>query len=163
MCAQATADEQFFNRKHELLCLERLLASAPRRACITVIVGPPSSGKTALVQHYIQQLKEQEQQLPDSPVTLPIYVDCRVCDVGTPDSFAAALIRATTSKGQQAVDALAQFAALLFSNFSVRLKPSELEFQVKLANAADWLRLFKAQPCGTPLASILEEYTGGSW
>lgn len=54
--AQACADELFFNRTEELECLKRLLLSPPNRTCITVVVGPISSGKTALLQHFIGEL-----------------------------------------------------------------------------------------------------------
>ena len=157
MCAQSKGDKNFFNRTHELQCLKRLLTSEPRGAGISVIVGPQSSGKTALVQQYVEQLQQDQ----DSPAQ-PILINCRVKDVSTPDSFAAALVSSTTSTGQQVRDTLSQVAALVFGNFSARLAPPQLDgqkVQIKLASAAEWVRWFKAEPSSTPLASILEEYT----
>jgi len=56
--AQAPAAKTFFNRAEELNRLERLLSSPPGSTGITVIVGPPSCGKTALVQHFLEGLKQ---------------------------------------------------------------------------------------------------------
>lgn len=90
MRAQAPGGDKFYNRTHELECLNRLLASAPNRKGITVIVGPVSCGKTALVQHYIEEV---EQPQP------PLYLNCRTQAVNTPDSFASALLSTPVSAG----------------------------------------------------------------
>ena len=88
--AQAPAGGRFYNRTHELECLRLLLSSEPECTGITVIVGPVSCGKTALVQHFIEEL---EQPQP------PLYLDCRQHAVNTPDNFASALLDTTVSAG----------------------------------------------------------------
>ena len=85
LCAQAPASEDFYNCSHELDCLKRLLSSAPRDTGITIIIGPPSCGKTALMQQYLKTLKEPQ----------ALYIDCRMEAVSTPDSFATALTSTT--------------------------------------------------------------------
>ena len=141
MRAQAPAGDKFYNRTHELECLTRLLSSAPNRTGITVIVGPVSCGKTALVQHYI---KEVEQPQP------PLYLNCRTQAVNTPDSFASALLLTTESAGEWFKTAL----AAVVSAVSDRLKLGDQSITVQLAPFA---ALFggKGEPGSTPIASVL--------
>ena len=157
MCAQGKAGAQFFNRTHELACLKSLAASEPRRAGITVLVGPPSSGKTALVQHFVSQLMkqqlEQRQQLPGSLV-LPLYIDCSVNIVSTPDSFAAALINSFLSLGKEVFPSEADTIMDILSD---HFNPPG---QVKLGPAHAIVQGFRAHLSGTPLAHTLDVFMG---
>ena len=100
--AQAPASKDFHNRSRELDCLKRLLSSPPNSAGITIIVGPPSCGKTALVKQYLKTLKEPK----------PLYIDCRMEAVSTPDSFATALLSTTVNAGEQFKQVVARIVLL---------------------------------------------------
>ena len=119
MRAQAPAGDKFYNRTHELECLKRLLSSAPNRTGITVILGPESCGKTALVRHFLEEL---EQPQP------PTYLNCREHAVNTPDSFASALLSETVSAGGRFKAAL----AALFSSVSNDMKLGDQTLAVEL-------------------------------
>ena len=60
-----------------------------------MIVGPPSSGKTALVRHLLSVRSEPQRQ-PDS--LRAVYLNCRTADVSSPESFAAALLEAAEQR-----------------------------------------------------------------
>ena len=131
--AQAAAGEKFFNRTHELDCLKRLLSTPPNRTGITVIVGPVSCGKTALVRHYLEQL---EQPQP------PIYLDCRLHAVSTPDSFASALLSTADKAGGRFREALSAHPSIVIETLKL---------------IEDFFALIGgAKPVKTPFASVLE-------
>ena len=142
MCVQAPAGRVFFNRTHELDCLKRLLSSAPNSTGITVILGSPSCGKTALVQHYSREL---EQSQP------PLYVDCRLEAVSTPDSFATAL-STTVSAGEQFKEVVARVVGAALSGLSDTLKLDNQTEELKLSSLIGGP---EAMPSRTPLASVL--------
>ncbi|CAL8461928.1 g1459 [Coccomyxa elongata] len=117
--AEAPGLQDFFNRQHELQCHTGLLSTMP--CAITVIVGPASPGKTALVEHYIEQLDLDRK-------ALPVYIDCREVDVQTPDSFADALLHIVSSR----IERLPAFAgafltALANNNLSNKVRLVDLE------------------------------------
>ena len=142
--AQAPAGDNFYNRTHELECLKSLLSSAPNRTGITVIVGPVSCGKTALVKHFLEEL---EQPQP------PLYLDCRQHAVNTPDSFASALLSATVSAGGRFKAAL----AALFSSVSDDMKLGDQTMAVQLAPLVAAIADM-AGPDSSAIGGILEIY-----
>ena len=139
----------FFNRSHELDCLKRLLSSTPNSTGITVIVGPPSCGKTALVQQYC---REVEQSQP------PLYVDCRLEAVSTPDSFATALLYTTVSAGEHFKQLVARTVGEKLSGLSdtLRVKLDNQTVEVKLSSVMGLFGGPEAMPSRTAIASVLQ-------
>lgn len=79
----------FYNRHEEVENLKTLFNEPPK---FTVVLGPPSSGKTALVRHVATQLFRDK-----TPMFHPIFIDLRGVDVASKDMFKRALIRETFS------------------------------------------------------------------
>ena len=158
--AQAAAEEPFFNRTEELKCLKRHLFSPPSRNGITVVVGPMSSGKTALVQEFMKELSKElkegkSQQAPR--LKQPLYINCREEDVSTPDSFASTLLSATVSAGEQIKGAMADVALAILSGLSGGLTQGNETADLKLVSVAEIIGKLKAQP-ETPIASVLSSF-----
>ena len=147
----------FLNRTEELECLKRLLSSPPNRTCITVIVGPKSCSKTALMQHFISELKQQKSQQAPSSLEQPLYINCRLEDVSTPDSFACTLLFTTVSAGEQFKAALAALAMAALSGLSNKLMPGHQTVELKLSSVVELIGKLKAVP-GTPVASVLNTF-----
>ena len=143
--AQAPASKDFHNRSHELDCLKRLLSSPPNSAGITIIVGPPSCGKTALVKQYLKTLKEPK----------PLYIDCRMEAVSTPDSFATALLSTTVSAGEQFKQVVARIVGAALSGLSDTHKLGNQTEEVKLSSVMGLIGGPEAMRSRTPLASVL--------
>ena len=144
MRAQAPAGGKFYNRTHELECLKLLLSSEPDCTGITVIVGPVSCGKTALVKHFLLELEQPQR---------PLYLDCRQHAVNTPDSFASALLSAAVSAGGGFKAAL----AALFSSVSDKIKLGDQTIAIQLAPLVAAIA-GKAGPDISAIGSILEIY-----
>ena len=145
--AQAPAAKTLFNRAEELNCLERLLSSPPGSMGITVIVGPPSCGKTALVEHY---LVRQKQPQP------PLHINCRVQAVHTPDSLARTLLSSTESAGERFVDLVVASAKVLFSGLSNKWLHGDQTMELKLSSLAGLIDDLKARPGSALIADVLE-------
>ena len=79
--AAAAGGGAFYDRDHERAQLHKLLMAPPAR--INVVLGPANSGKTALLQQYIQ-----EQGNKGATIS---YLDCREVDVTSPAAFAETL------------------------------------------------------------------------
>ncbi|KAJ3078297.1 hypothetical protein HK102_004599 [Quaeritorhiza haematococci] len=77
----------FFNRKVQVNALTEILHGPPR---FTVILGPPSSGKTALVRHVVNQ-----KGVDNKPLFQSLSLDLRGVDVTNADVFKRAFVRAT--------------------------------------------------------------------
>ena len=68
MGQQSPGSYSMFDREYEVALFEKLIQhTAPSN--ITMILGPRSSGKTTVLKHCIQRMKEGEFK--------PIYIDCR--------------------------------------------------------------------------------------
>ena len=143
--AQAPAAKTFFNRAEELNRLQRLLSSPPCSTGITVVIGPPSCGKTALVQHYLEGLKQPQPA---------IYIDCRSEAVSTPDSFASTLLSTTASAGEQFKSVVAGIAEPFFRAYSAEL---QLDGEtVDYGSASGLVGGIMARSCSTPIAVVLD-------
>ena len=136
----------FFNRTHELDCLKRLLSSTPKSTGITVIVGPLSCGKTALVQHYSRELEHSQP---------PLYVDCRLEAVSTPDSFATALLSTTESAGKHFKEVVARTDGGILTGLSDTLKLDNQTGEVKMSSVMGLFGGLEAMPSRIPIASVL--------
>ncbi|KAL5506590.1 hypothetical protein EMCRGX_G008270 [Ephydatia muelleri] len=79
----------FYNRHEEV---EKLTTVFNERPKFTVVLGPPSSGKTALVRHVATQLFRD-----NAPMFHPIFIDLRGVDVASKDMFKRAFLRETFS------------------------------------------------------------------
>ena len=79
----------FYNRHEEV---EKLTTVFNERPKFTVVLGPPSSGKTALVRHVATQLFRDK-----TPMFHPIFVDLRGVDVTSKDMFKLAFLEETFS------------------------------------------------------------------
>ena len=144
--AQALAAKTLFNRAEELDCLERLLSSTPGAAGITVIVGPPSCGKTALVQHYLEGMKQPQPA---------VYIDCRSEAVSTPDSFASTLLFTTASAGEQFSSVVAGIAEPFFRAYSAELQLDGEKVELNHGSASELVGGILARSCSTPIAIVL--------
>ena len=155
--AQACADEPFFNRTVELECLKRLLFSPPSRSCITVVVGPISSGKTALLKHFISELsrepKQRESQQAPS-LEQPLYINSRLEEVSTPDSFAITLLYTIVSAGQQRKGAAAALAMAVLSGLSSKVEHGNETVELELWCVDELFDKLMAAP-GSPVGSVL--------
>ena len=141
--AQAPAGGKFYNRTHELECLKLLVSSEPGCTGITVIVGPVSCGKTALVKHFLEELEQPQR---------PLYLDCRQHAVNTPDSFASALLSTTVSAGGRFKAVL----VALLSSISDKIKLDNQTVGVQLASVVALIGGVEAGPGSTPIASVLD-------
>jgi ATPase domain predominantly from Archaea len=74
----------FFNRIKEITELTTFLKSKPK---LTVLLGPPSSGKTAFMKHVVSQT------VNNNPLFHPIRIDLRTVDVSSNDSLYSALAK----------------------------------------------------------------------
>ena len=144
--AQAPAAKTLFNRAKELDCLERLLSSPPGTMGVTVIVGPPSCGKTALVEHFLVQQKQQP----------PLHINCRVQAVHTPDSLARTLLSSTESAGERFVDLVVASGKALLGSLSTKWLHGNETMELKLSSLAGLIDDLKARPGSAPIASVLE-------
>lgn len=79
----------FYNRHEEVEKLKTVFNEGPQ---FTVVLGPPSSGKTALVRHIATQLFRD-----NAPMFHPIFIDLRGVDVASKDMFKRAFLRETFS------------------------------------------------------------------
>ena len=79
----------FYNRHEEVEKLKTVFNEGPQ---FTVVLGPPSSGKTALVRHVATQLFRD-----NAPMFHPIFIDLRGVDVASKDMFKRAFLRETFS------------------------------------------------------------------
>ncbi|KNZ54249.1 hypothetical protein VP01_29g4 [Puccinia sorghi] len=70
--SRGTSVHGFFNRAQEVEGLSDLLKKKPQ---FTVLLGPPSSGKTALAQHVTSKT-----QLDNTPEFHPLTIDLRAVD-----------------------------------------------------------------------------------
>ena len=100
-----------------------------------------SCGKTALVQHFLEELEQPQR---------PLYLDCRQQPVNTPDSFASALLSTAESAGGGFKAAL----AALFSSVSDKIKLGDQTILVQLAPLVAAIA-GTAGPGSTPIASVL--------
>ena len=147
---QAPGKYDFFNRQHEMKCLTDLLSHRP--AALTVIVGPASSGKTALVKQYIKQLD------PDR-TALPIYIDCREADVQTPEYLAETLLRITASLNDRLPAFAGDFLTAVAKTTTRSVKFGEVDIIVDLEKVSSWSELpaaLTAKPGSSALARVLE-------
>ena len=158
--AQTCADEPFFNRTEELECLKRLLLSPPNRTCITVVVGPISSGKTALLQHFIDELSREPKQreLQQAPsLEQPLYINSRLEEVSTPDCFASTLLDTTVSAGQLRKGAAAALAMAVLSGLSSKVGLGNENVELELWCVDELFDKLMAAP-GSPVGSVLNTF-----
>ena len=97
----------FFNRSFEVKELTQILHDDP---ILTVMLGPPSSGKTALVRHVVEQRNE------NGPLFHPLRINLRGADINSPDSL---------------YDVLCNSSASFVKRFN-DLKPDEIKVKVSL-------------------------------
>ena len=77
--------QRFFNRDKEVKqIISTLSAENPK---LTVMLGPPSSGKTALMRHIIEQKDN------GAPLFHPLRIDLRAVDIAAQDSLFSAVLR----------------------------------------------------------------------
>lgn len=102
----------FFNRASEIKGLTTLFKTT---ASFTVLLGPPSSGKTALVKHVVEQVNDRDK----TPLFHPLQIDLRGISADSPDSLYKAFVRSSRS---------------LLTKFT----PKEIEMAVLSSNLASW-------------------------
>ncbi|OAV95278.1 hypothetical protein PTTG_09010 [Puccinia triticina 1-1 BBBD Race 1] len=106
----------FYNRQ-ETESLTRLLKGHP---ALTLMLGPPNCGKTALTRHVTSQLRAD-----GSREFQPLTVDLRSVDTTETGSFLEAFLRAGTQKAMYEVDSMypcAKAAAQVFAQLGNGLK-----------------------------------------
>ena len=74
----------FFNRAKEIQEITKLLSSENPQ--LTVMLGPPSSGKTAFMRHIVQQ------KTHTGPLFHPIRIDLRSVDIAAKDSLYSSIL-----------------------------------------------------------------------
>ena len=74
----------FFNRAKEIKEITAKLSG--RKPQFTVMLGPPSSGKTALMRHIV------EQKANNGPLFHPIRIDLRAVDISAPDALYSSIL-----------------------------------------------------------------------
>lgn len=150
----APAAEAFFGGQHELECLTGLLSTQPH--AITVIVGPVSSGKTALVQQYIQQLEANS-------LAQPIYIDCQKADVQTPDYFAETLLRITSSSTKRLPAFAGAFLTAVAKALSHKFKlhDSDIITDLQALPMSEVTAAFSAMTGTSALSRVLELFQQG--
>jgi AAA+ ATPase superfamily predicted ATPase len=95
----------FFNRKTEV---ERLTKRFNDKPAFTVLLGPPSSGKTALVKKVVEQHNEY------GPMFHPLQMNLRGTNASSPDALYEVLRDASKS---------------FFGSFNI-IKPNSVDFKV---------------------------------
>jgi Cdc6-like AAA superfamily ATPase len=123
--------------------LSKLLSTPP--TTINVIVGPRSSGKTALISNY---LKQEAELYPDKRRPL-VYINCRTVDVSTPIAFSRELVDCTSSKLRKFANVAIEFVSTATSKVGMG-GGSEVNVD------ASWLS--KLQPGKDGMADILKAY-----
>ena len=83
----------FYNRQEEVTKLTNRLNGAPS---FTIMLGPPSSGKTALVRHVVTQTRQED----GTPMFHPIFIDLRGVDVSSNTMFKRAFVKETWTATQ---------------------------------------------------------------
>ena len=76
--------QSFFNRVKEVDQITTRLSS--KKPKLTVMLGPPSSGKTALMRHIIEQKDN------GAPLFHPLRIDLRAVDIAAHDSLYSAIL-----------------------------------------------------------------------
>ena len=76
----------FYNRKAEVKRLNNILKKKP---ALTVLLGPPSSGKTALVKKVVEQVNNE------GPLFHPLQINLRGTIASSPDALYSNLCRST--------------------------------------------------------------------
>jgi AAA+ ATPase superfamily predicted ATPase len=76
----------FFNRTKEIKQITTTLSF--QKPQLTVMLGPPSSGKTALMRHVIEQKDNTKQ-----PLFHPIRIDLRSVDISAQDSLYSSILK----------------------------------------------------------------------
>ena len=84
----------FFNRSFEVKELTQILNDDP---ILTVMLGPPSSGKTALVRNVVEQRNE------NGPLFHPLRINLRGADINSPDSLYRKLFYSTKTLFQNLI------------------------------------------------------------
>ena len=82
----------FYNRQEEVTKLTNRLNGAPS---FTIMLGPPSSGKTALVRHVVTQRQED-----GTPMFHLIFIDLRGVDVSSKNRFKSRFMNKTWTATQ---------------------------------------------------------------
>lgn len=80
---------EFYNRKTEVERLTHILRNTP--PALTVLLGPPSSGKTALAKKVVEEKNDL------GPMFHPLQMDLRGEDSSSPDALYRLLLRSTRS------------------------------------------------------------------
>lgn len=150
---------RFFNRQHEMEALAARCNAEP--SSITVILGPRSAGKTALLREYMQR-----RDLADTKC----YVNGRAGQLASPSALSSALQRAALPKlAQQLLPGVSPKQVLeslkaAFDNTQERLKleGSEVTFSLKAFSAVlTALQGGSGQAKqATPLQDVIDAYTG---
>ncbi len=79
----------FFNRTKEIKQITTTLSF--QKPQLTVMLGPPSSGKTALMRHVIEQKDNTKE-----PLFHPIRIDLRAADISAQDSLYSSILDQVT-------------------------------------------------------------------
>ena len=103
----------FFNRKLEVDELTELFKRPP---ILSVLLGPPSSGKTALVKKVVEQVNH------GGPLFHPLQMDLRGTSASSPDALYRCLYRSSQT---------------FFKSILEKMLPSQMEFKV-FASCSDF-------------------------
>ena len=83
----------FYNRQEEVTKLTDRLNGTPS---FTIMLGPPSSGKTALVRHVVTQKRQED----GTSMFHPIFINLRGVDVSSNNMFKSAFVNETWTASQ---------------------------------------------------------------
>ncbi|KAK9819969.1 hypothetical protein WJX72_004593 [[Myrmecia] bisecta] len=115
--AEKRRKKPIFDRTREQAELAAWLDSEP--ASVTLVLGPRSAGKTAIMEAYIDSHSDKD----------IIYIDCRADDVQTPDNFAAALLKNT----QRNAPLIEKLRNVLGAAAGAKFKNGQLTYQSALS------------------------------
>jgi len=120
-CSTADGQKGIFDREAELDQLRSLQRQRP--ASVTVVLGPRSCGKTAVLQELFAKQADA------------VYIDCRGLSRGSPASLIKALLKELAAKApvnatERAIAAFGQVAATVISNMKIDQKADGMSFTI---------------------------------